>query len=36
MQFIFFNKGNILWNHLVLYLNLDIEIYWWIEGGGQE
>ena len=36
MQFIFFNKGNILWNHLVLYLNLDIEIYLWIEGGGQE
>lgn len=36
MQFIFFNKGYVLWNHLALYLNLDIEIYLLIEGGKQE
>lgn len=27
MQFTFFNKGNILWNHLGLYLNLLKSIY---------
>ena len=26
MQFTFFNKGNILWNHLGLYLNLYLNL----------